>query len=41
MVIAADTIVVVDGDILGKPRDEAEAGIMLRPVTMISPTRSS
>jgi septum formation protein len=30
VVIAADTIVVVDGDILGKPRDEAEAGIMLR-----------
>jgi len=30
VVIAADTIVVVDGDILGKPRDEAEAGVMLR-----------
>ncbi len=25
VIIAADTIVVVDGDILGKPRDEAEA----------------
>jgi septum formation protein len=30
IVIAADTIVVVDGDILGKPRDEAEAAGMLR-----------
>jgi septum formation protein len=30
LVIAADTIVVVDGDILGKPRDETEAGLMLR-----------
>ena len=30
VVIAADTIVVVDGAILGKPRDEAEAAIMLR-----------
>ena len=30
VVIAADTIVVVDGDILGKPRDEAEARAMLR-----------
>ena len=30
VVVAADTIVVVDGDILGKPRDEAEAGVMLR-----------
>ena len=28
--IGADTIVVVDGDILGKPRDAAEAGAMLR-----------
>jgi septum formation protein len=28
--IAADTIVVVDGDILGKPRDRAEAAAMLR-----------
>src|SRR6185503_17165150 len=28
--VAADTIVVVDGDILGKRRDEAEAGVMLR-----------
>jgi septum formation protein len=28
-VIAADTIVVIDGDILGKPRDEAEADAML------------
>ena len=30
IVVAADTIVVVDGDILGKPRDEAEAAAMLR-----------
>src|SRR5262245_60307041 len=29
-VVAADTIVVVDGDILGKPRDAAEARAMLR-----------
>ena len=30
VVIAADTIVVVDGDILGKPRDDADAAAMLR-----------
>jgi septum formation protein len=30
VVIAADTIVVLDGDILGKPRDAAAAGAMLR-----------
>lgn len=30
LVIAADTIVVVDGDVLGKPRDEADASAMLR-----------
>ena len=30
LIIAADTIVVVDGEILGKPRDEREAGAMLR-----------
>ncbi|MFI5233894.1 MAG: Maf family protein [Gemmatimonadales bacterium] len=30
VVIAADTIVVVDGDVLGKPRDEAAARAMLR-----------
>ena len=30
VVIGADTIVVVDGDILGKPRDEAQAAVMLR-----------
>ena len=29
LVIAADTIVVIDGEILGKPRDQAEAAIML------------
>ena len=30
VVIGADTIVVVDGEVLGKPRDEAEAAKMLR-----------
>jgi septum formation protein len=30
VVIAADTIVVVDGDVLGKPRDHAHAAGMLR-----------
>ena len=30
VVIAADTIVVVDGDIMGKPRDETHAAEMLR-----------
>lgn len=30
LIVAADTIVVVDGEILGKPRDETEAGVMLR-----------
>ena len=30
VVIGSDTIVVVDGDVLGKPRDEAEAARMLR-----------
>jgi septum formation protein len=30
IVIAADTIVVVDGDVLGKPRDDADAARMLR-----------
>ena len=30
VIIAADTIVVVDGDILGKPRDAAGAAVMLR-----------
>ena len=29
LVISADTIVVVDGDVLGKPRDEADAARML------------
>jgi len=28
--IGSDTIVVVDGDVLGKPRDEREAALMLR-----------
>jgi len=30
VVIGSDTIVVVDGDVLGKPRDDAEAVAMLR-----------
>jgi septum formation protein len=30
VIVAADTIVVVDGDILGKPRDDSEAASMLR-----------
>lgn len=30
VVIGADTIVVVDGDVLGKPRDETDAARMLR-----------
>jgi septum formation protein len=30
VVLAADTVVVVDGDILGKPRDGGEARVMLR-----------
>lgn len=30
VVIGSDTIVVVDGDVLGKPRDDAEAARMLR-----------
>ncbi|MCU1344430.1 MAG: Maf-like protein, partial [Acidimicrobiia bacterium] len=29
LVVAADTAVVLDGRIFGKPRDEAEAGVML------------
>jgi septum formation protein len=29
LVVAADTIVVIDGDILGKPRDDREAATML------------
>ncbi|MCL2195061.1 MAG: Maf family protein [Oscillospiraceae bacterium] len=32
-VIAADTIVVVDGEILGKPADEADAARMLRQLS--------
>lgn len=30
LVLGADTIVVVDGDVLGKPRDRAEAIVMLQ-----------
>ena len=33
IVIAADTIVVVDGEIMGKPRDEEECGFMLRTLS--------
>ncbi len=30
IVVAADTVVCLDGEVLGKPRDEAQAGAMLR-----------
>ncbi len=30
VIVAADTVVVVDGDILGKPRDDSDAASMLR-----------
>jgi septum formation protein len=30
LVLAADTVVAVDGELLGKPRDDGEAGAMLR-----------
>ena len=30
MIVSADTIVVIDGKILGKPKDEADAARMLR-----------
>ena len=33
VVLAADTIVVVDGDVLGKPRDAKEARAMLRRIS--------
>jgi len=33
VVIGSDTIVVVDGDVLGKPRDEAHAAEMLRRIS--------
>ena len=33
VVIGADTIVVIDGQVLGKPRDEAHAGVMLRQLS--------
>jgi len=33
IVLAADTAVVVDGDILGKPRDDADAARMLRSLS--------
>ncbi len=32
LIVAADTVVVVDGDILGKPRDPADARRMLRRI---------
>ena len=38
VVIGADTIVVVDGDILGKPRDESSAAVMLRRLAARSHT---
>ena len=33
MIIAADTVVVLDGAVLGKPRDEADAAEMLRALS--------
>jgi septum formation protein len=33
LVIGADTIVVIDGEVLGKPRDEAHAAAMLRQLS--------
>jgi len=33
VVIGADTIVVIDGQVLGKPRDEAHAATMLRQLS--------
>lgn len=33
VVIGADTIVVIDDQVLGKPRDEAQAGAMLRQLS--------
>ena len=30
LVLAADTVVVIDGDTLGKPADDTAAGVMLR-----------
>ena len=30
LILAADTVVTIDGDLLGKPEDEADAGAMLR-----------
>ena len=38
VVIGSDTIVVVDGDILGKPKDRAEAAAMLRRLSSRSHT---
>ena len=36
IVLAADTIVVVDGEIMGKPRDAADAVRMLRALSVIT-----
>lgn len=33
IIIAADTIVFIDGQILGKPKDEADAAVMLRKLS--------
>lgn len=33
MLITADTVVIVDGEVLGKPADEAEAAAMLRKIS--------
>ncbi len=33
MILGSDTIVTIDGQILGKPKDEAEAAVMLRTLS--------
>ena len=40
LVLGADTVVVIDGDILGKPRDPDDAISMLRTAVGDAPTRS-
>ena len=38
LILSADTIVVLDGRIMGKPHDEAEARAMLDGVSMLEPS---
>ena len=40
IIISSDTNVAIDGDILGKPRDSAEARAMLRRLTRTHPSGS-